>query len=62
MGAFIVAAIVMVITLGATALEIGGGMMSDNPGVQAEPWPILIGGSLIAALVTATHWMPHLGW
>lgn len=62
MGAFIIAVIVVVLTLLATTAYIFGNMMSDTTGTNLNPFPILIGGIAIAALVAASHWLPHIGW
>lgn len=62
MGAFIIAAIIEVITLLATAAYIFGNAMSDATGNNLNPLPMLIGGTVIAALVASSHWLPHIGW
>lgn len=62
MGAFIIAGIVVVITILATVVYIFGNAMSDTTGQNLNPFPILIGGLCLAALIAATHWLPHIGW
>jgi hypothetical protein len=63
MGAFIIAGIVFAVTVLATVAIIFADGMSDAPSVQGiSPWPTLIGGSVISAMIAATHWMPHIGW
>ena len=61
-GAFILAAIIEVLTILATVLYIFGNAMSDTTGLNLNPFPILIGGTVIALLVVASHWFPHIGW
>lgn len=62
MGAFIIAGIIVVITILITALRIFAAMMSDTTGNDLNPVPGLLGGLALAALVAATHWLPHIGW
>lgn len=62
MGAFILAGIIVVITIIATVVYIFGTAMSDVTGQGSNPFPILIGGLVLAVLVAATHWLPHIGW
>jgi uncharacterized membrane protein YdcZ (DUF606 family) len=63
MGAFIIAGIVFAVTIGATVLIVFADGMSDAPSMQGiSPWPTLIGGSLISAMILASHWMPQIGW
>lgn len=61
-GAFIIAAIIELLTVLATAVYIFGNAMSDATGRNLNPFPLLIGGTVIAALVAASHWLPHIGW
>ncbi len=62
MGAFILAGVVFLFTLAACALVIGASMMSDSPNSSISPTPIFIGGTIVSALILASHWMPHIGW
>jgi hypothetical protein len=62
MAAFIIAAIIEVVTILATVVYIFGTAMSDTTGTNANPFPILIGGTVIAVLVAASHWLPRIGW
>lgn len=63
MGAFIFAAIIAGGTLLITVLMIMANGMSDAPSVQGSPVaPTFFGGMIIAGIVLASHWMPHIGW
>lgn len=62
MAAFIIAGIIAILTLFGTAIYIFGNAMSDTTGQNLNPWPILIGGLALAALVAGSHWIPHIGW
>lgn len=61
--AFILAGIVFVGTLAYCALMILAAGMSDSPSAAADihPLPVFIGGTIIAALIAASHWL-HIGW
>jgi hypothetical protein len=62
MGAFILAGLVF---LGALALAFFWAFaqgMATAPVYDNTPWHILIGGSLLALAIGATHWLPHIGW
>ena len=62
MGAFILAGLVFVGTV-LLVLIIGfANGMSDSPGTSISSVPTLIGGTVISALILASHWMPHVGW
>ena len=63
MGAFIIAGLIFAITLALSALVLFGDAMSDTTGQggTSAGW-VLGGGILIAALVLASHWLPHIGW
>lgn len=64
MGAFIIAGIVALVTLVISALMLFAAGMSDSPSAAANV-PVtstFITGMIIAALIAATHWMPHIGW
>lgn len=63
MGAFILGTLVLVATVCVTALIVMGDEMSDNPSVDMNPWPLLIGGVALTVLIYASHWAaPHIGW
>jgi hypothetical protein len=62
--AFILAGIIFVGTLAVSALMMIGASMSDSPSASADV-PVLstfITGTVIAALVAASHWMLHISW
>ena len=64
MVAFILAGIVFVGTLVLSALMLFAAGMSDNPTASANV-PVLstfITGAIIAVLIAASHWLPHLAW
>lgn len=61
MGAFIVAGIVFVCTLGLSALMLFAQGMSDNPSATLPVLPTFLVGTGIALAIAATHWL-HLGW
>ncbi len=60
--ALILAAIVFIATVALSAVIVFADGMSDSPGTSISPWPTLIGGSLIAVGLAASHWLPHIGW
>lgn len=63
MGAFIIAGIIFGLTLVACILMVFAAGMSDAPSQDSVPVvPTFIGGTIIAALVAASHWMPHINW
>jgi hypothetical protein len=62
MGAFILAASILVVTLGSGALVVVGDMMSDGRGAGISCASIFFGGIAITSLVQASHWMPGIGW
>jgi hypothetical protein len=54
--AMVLAACVLVLTLIASAvIGFGNGMRSATTEAAVSPWPVLIGGSLIALLIALTH-------
>ena len=61
--AFIIAGIVFVGTLVICAFIFFADMMSDAPSEPGIPFltPFII-GTIIAVLIAASHWLPHLGW
>ena len=64
MVAFILAGIVFVATLAVSALMVFAAGMSDSPSASANV-PVVstfVTGTIIAALIAASHWMPHLAW
>ena len=60
--ALILAGCVVIVTIGILVLVIGADMMSDSPTTHTDPVPVAVIGFGIAALLVASHWMPHLGW
>lgn len=59
---FVVAAIIFVVTAVVSLLVAFGNMMSDAPGVNGgNPWPTLVGGTLLALVVASSHWW-HFVW
>jgi len=62
MGAFIIAVIILVLTILGTILYIFGNAMSDTTGNNLNPFPMFIGGCVLAAIVASSHWWPHIGW
>lgn len=64
MVAFILAGIVFVGTLAVSALIVFAAGMSDSPSALTNV-PVLstfVTGTIISALIAASHWMPHLSW
>lgn len=62
--AFIFAGIVFAGTLVVSVVMIFAAGMSDSPSA-AENVPVLstfITGTIIAGLIAASHWLPHLSW
>lgn len=62
MGAFIVAGLIVTVTLVVAVIAVWAVSMSDAPGVSSGPGWVLTVGLTAAALVAATHWLPHIGW
>jgi len=62
MGAFVVSGIVFVVTLLWCGLLLGANNASDAPRSGFSVWPQFWTGGAIAALIFASHWMPHIGW
>lgn len=62
MGAFIIGGVVFVATLLLALLQVYAAGMSDAPGASSGAGSTLIAGSVIAALIIASHWLPHIGW
>lgn len=63
MGAFIFAGIIAFVTLFLAVLsEMARGMASAPSMHPSNFWPILIPGWLLAAVIAASHWLPHIGW
>lgn len=62
MAAFIVAGIVAFLTLALAALQVFAAGMSDVPGASSGAGVTLGIGFFIAALIAASHWLPHIGW
>lgn len=62
MWAFILAILIEICTIVGTMLYIFANMMSDATGRGINPWPIFIGGNLLALLVASSHWWPNIGW
>lgn len=62
MGAFIIGGLFFLATLAFCLLFSMAYGMSDAPSYRESPMPYLITGSIISALIIASHWMPHIGW
>ncbi len=63
MGAFIIAGIIAVLTIAiAVFFELLRGMAPAPGMIESNFLPILLTGLSIAAIVAATHWLPHIGW
>ena len=66
MGAFILAGLVFVVTLVVCVIGLMAAGMSDSPSgsdaVAADVLWWFIGGTCIAVLISATHFMSHIGW
>lgn len=66
MGAFIIAGVILVISVGTFALALGGAAMSDSPSASDASvsfgFSALIGGAVLSGLVASSHWWPHIGW
>lgn len=63
MGAFIIAGLVFVITVVLSVLTLFGDAMNDTrgDGGTSAGWVLGI-GTICAALIAASHWMPNVGW
>lgn len=61
MGAFILAGIILIGTLGLAALQVFAAGMSDVPGADSGAGWTLGVGIPAAILVAASHWF-HIGW
>ena len=61
MGAFILAGIVFVGTLALSGLMLFASMMSDSTDNNMPITETLIGGTIIAVLIAASHWA-HMTW
>ena len=64
--AFIVAGVIEAFTVGAALLTLFAAGMSDS-GSAAEDATrdassIFIGGTIVAALIAASHWLPRVSW
>lgn len=66
MGAFVVAGIVAVITILITLFMLFAAGMSDAGyaarDAEHQAIGVFLTGMIIAALIAATHWLPHIGW
>jgi hypothetical protein len=62
MGAFIVAGVVFTITVLLSLLMLFAAGMSDQPGAESGAGGVFVGGTILSALILATHWMPSIGW
>lgn len=64
MGAFILAGIVAVGTLALSALLLFANGMAAAPSASnaIAVGPVFWGGTILAALIAASHWLPHIGW
>lgn len=62
--AFILAGLVFIGTLVVCAFMLFAAGMSDSPSAAANV-PVtstFVIGTIIAALIAASHWLPHIGW
>ena len=62
--AFILAGIVFAGTLAVSAAMVFAAGMSDSPSASANV-PVLstfLSGTIIAVLIGASHWLPHMSW
>lgn len=63
MGAFIVAGLILLCTLGICGLMIfANGMVTAPKDDSSDVLTVLVIGTCIAAFVGATHFMPPVGW
>jgi hypothetical protein len=63
MGAFILAAIVLLASFGlAVGSELLRGMHPAPSMVPSRFGEILITGALVSIVIAATHWIPRIGW
>lgn len=60
--AFVIAAIIAVISLAIGLLGIFASGMSDASDQSSGVAPIVIGGLALSALIAVSHWLPHIGW
>jgi len=64
--AFIVAGLIAVTTIAVCAVMIFAAGMSDSPSASADvggdALRTFVIGIVIAGLVAASHWLPHIGW
>jgi hypothetical protein len=62
MVAFIIAGIVALLSLALGLLGLFASGMSDAPGQTSGVAPYVIGGLIVAALIAASHFLPHMSW
>lgn len=63
MGAFILAGIVAFIAFGIAVFSEFARGMATAPSMHPSYFlQILIPGVVAAAIIAATHWLPHIGW
>ena len=62
MGAFIIAGLVFVGTLVLCAFMAFAAGMSTTGNSDVPVGATFITGTVIAALIAGSHWMPHIGW
>jgi hypothetical protein len=63
MGAYIVAGFVFAITCLVCCAIVFANGMAPAPGTNDTPiLPAFVVGAVIAVLVAATHFLPHIGW
>lgn len=60
--AFILAGIIVVGTVALCLLILFADSMSDSPTTSVSPTPVAVVGFILAAILAASHWMPHIGW
>lgn len=62
MWAFIIAVIVFVGSIFVAFVVAYAQDMADAPVYDNTPLTFLICGTVLAVLIAASHWFPHLGW
>lgn len=60
--AFVVGAVIFLVTAVFCVASAMGNMMSDNPDASLPVATPLVIGTVAAVLVAATHWLPPIGW
>jgi hypothetical protein len=64
--AFILAFLVLAVTLGICAIGLFGAGMSDSPSASEDAEGtikfVFFVGVTLSVLIAASHWLPHIGW